>query len=168
MIENGVNPRREVDDTFIDSPFGGIFGDAALAQVVQEIVADPHSLYRPKDLVELTGCTAPTIRDALKTLTDLGLLIKHGDKHPVYSVNTECKRFVALTFLSFAILDDREGSECMDTAIKHYCKTVLGSEVASRAVATVGEYKLVNSQLSTSEPSYLIKGEYGIARSAGT
>ncbi|HEX3002277.1 MAG TPA: hypothetical protein VHN82_07920, partial [Methanoregula sp.] len=35
------------------------------------------------------------------------------------------KTFVALTLLAYAVLDDRKGSDCMLTALRHYCETAL-------------------------------------------
>jgi len=107
---------------FSDIPYAGLFGDTVMARVVEEIVADPHSLYHLKDLEELTGNSAPRIREALTRLTNLGLLKSSGGKHPAYSVDMSRKTFVALTLLAYAVLDDREGSDCMETAIQHYCE----------------------------------------------
>jgi hypothetical protein len=33
------------------------------------------------------------------------------------------KTFVALTLLACAVLDDREGSDCMETAVRYYCES---------------------------------------------
>ena len=108
---------------FSDIPYAGLFGDTVMARVVEEIVADPHSVYHPKDLEDLTGNSAPRIREALTQLTNLGLLKSSGGKHPAYTVDMSKKTFVALTLLAYAVLDDREGSDCMETAVRHYCET---------------------------------------------
>ena len=108
---------------FSDIPYAGLFGDTVMARVVEEIVADPHSVYHLKDLEDLTGNSAPRIRDALTMLTSLGLLKSSGGKHPAYTVDMSKKTFVALTLLAYAVLDDREGSDCMETAVRHYCET---------------------------------------------
>jgi hypothetical protein len=108
---------------FSDIPYAGLFGDTVMARVVEEIVADPHSIYHLKDLEDLTGNSAPRIRDALTMLTKLGLLKSTGGKHPAYTVDMSKKTFVALTLLAYAVLDDREGSDCMETAVRHYCET---------------------------------------------
>ena len=105
---------------FSDVPYAGLFGDTVIARVVEEIIADPHSVYRPRDLEDLTESSPPRIREALGTLTRLGLLKAHGGKHPSYTVNISTKTFVALTLLAYAVLDDREDSDCMNTAIRHY------------------------------------------------
>jgi hypothetical protein len=116
---------RDRDREFSDIPYAGLFGDTVIARVVEEIIADPHSSYRPRELEELTGASAPSVRDALVTLTRLGLLVSSGGKHPVYTVDTTRKTFVALTLLAYAVLDDREMSDCMHTALVHYCETTL-------------------------------------------
>ena len=110
---------------FSDIPYAGLFGDTVIARVVEEIIADPHSSYRPRELEEVTGASAPSVRDALSTLTRLGLLASSGGKHPLYTVDTTKKTFVALTLLAYAVLDDRKGSDCMHTALAHYCETAL-------------------------------------------
>ena len=116
---------RDEDREFSDIPYAGLFGDTVIARVVEEIIADPHSSYRPRELEALTGASAPSVRDALSTLTRLGLLISSGGKHPVYTVDTTKKSFVALTLLAYAVLDDRKESDCMHTALAHYCETAL-------------------------------------------
>ena len=117
--ENSGPAARE----FSDIPYAGLFGDTVMARVVEEIVADPHSVYHMKDLEDLTGNSAPRIREALALLTKLGMLKSSGGKHPAYTVDMSRKTFVALTLLAYAVLDDREGSDCMETAVRHYCET---------------------------------------------
>ena len=111
--ENSGPAARE----FSDIPYAGLFGDTVMARVVEEIVADPHSVYHLRDLEDLTGNSAPRIRDALTMLTKLGMLKSTGGKHPAYTVDMSKKTFVALTLLACAVLDDREGSDCMETAV---------------------------------------------------
>jgi len=123
---------------FSDVPYGGLFGDTVMARVVEEIVADPHAVYHLKDLEELTGNSAPRIREALGTLTGLGLLKSSGGKHPAYTVDTSRRSFVALTLLAYAVLDDRGGSDCMDTAVRHYCETRAPQGAGSTAAAAPG------------------------------
>jgi hypothetical protein len=108
---------------FSDIPYAGLFGDSVMARVVEEIVADPHSVYHMKDLEDCTGNSAPRISEALALLTKLGMLKSSGGKHPAYTVDMSRKTFVALTLLAYAVLDDREGSDCMETAVRHYCET---------------------------------------------
>lgn len=134
--------RSKRDPEFSDIPYAGLFGDTVMARVVEEIIADPHSSYRPKELEELTENSAPRIRDALVTLTKFGLLKSTGGKHPVYTVNKSKKTFVALTLLAYAVLDDRGGSDCMNTAIQHYCETVLPASFSEQAVASTTPYRI--------------------------
>jgi hypothetical protein len=112
--------RPAADRELGDIPYGGLFGDTVMARVVEEIVADPRSVYHLKDLEGLTGNSAPRIREALATLVKLGLLKTSGGKHPAYTVDISRRSFVALTLLAYAVLDDRRGSDCMETAIRHY------------------------------------------------
>lgn len=107
-------------------PYDGLFGDSNLIRVLRQVIADPFTEYRPIDLEKLTNNCAPTVRDSLKTLTSLGLLIKdeRDHQHPVYRVNTESKRYLALTFLAYAVLDDKKGTDCMDDVIADYCNSV--------------------------------------------
>ena len=107
-------------------PYDGLFGDSNLIRVLRQVIADPFTEYRPIDLEKLTNNCAPTVRDSLKTLTSLGLLIKDESdhQHPVYRVNTESKRYLALTFLAYAVLDDKKGTDCMDDVIADYCDSI--------------------------------------------
>ena len=123
---------------FSDIPYAGLFGDTVMARVVEEIVADPHSVYHPKDLEDLTGNSAPRIREALAMLTKLGLLKSSGGKHPAFTVDMSRKTFVALTLLAYAVLDDREGSDCMETAVRHYCETHIPPGAGDTAVTAPG------------------------------
>lgn len=127
MAENKPGQIPGTPREFSDIPYAGLFGDAVIARVLEEIISDPHSLWHPKDLEELTGCSAPRVRDALVTLTRFGLLESSGGKHPAYRVDMNKKTFVALTILAYAVLDDTKESGCMDTAIRHYCETRLNT-----------------------------------------
>jgi hypothetical protein len=150
-----------------DIPYEGLFGDTILARVVEEIIADPHSSYRPKDLENLTQASAPRIRDALITLQKLGLVTASEGKHPVYSVNKKSKKFVALTLLAYAALDDRERSDCMDTAIRDYYDTILRSRYEPYAVATAPTYRIVGSGSTAPESlDNRTKGQNRISTSA--
>ena len=72
---------------FSDIPYAGLFGDTVMARVVEEIVADPHSVYHLRDLEDLTGNSAPRIREARALLTKFGMLKSTGGKHPSYTVD---------------------------------------------------------------------------------
>ncbi len=108
-------------------PFGGLFGDTHLARILEQIIADPFEEYTLKTLAELAEVSSPTVRKDLKHLTSLGILIKDSRdrQHPVYRVNTSCKRYLALTFLAYAVTDDRIGTSCMDDVIASYYDSVL-------------------------------------------
>jgi hypothetical protein len=103
-------------------PYDGLFGDSNHIRVIRQVIADPFTKYRPIDLEMLTKNSAPTVRESLRILSSLGLLIKDESdhQHPVYRVNTESKRYLALTFLAYAVLDDRNGTDCMDDVVADY------------------------------------------------
>lgn len=125
-------------EEFLEKPYGGLFGNTVLAQVVEEIVADPTMDYRPGYLEEMTGKKAPSIREALRVLVRLGLIenVSSDVQHPVYRVVVESKKFIALSLLAYAVIDDRDGTDCMNTAILDYYNRSLRAEVEPLAVAT--------------------------------
>jgi len=125
-------------EVYLDRPYGGLFGSSVLAQVVEEVVSGPTMEYRPGYLEELTGASAPSIRAALATLVDHGLLArgKETGRHPVYRVNAASKKFVALSLLAYAMLDDRDGTDCMDEAVYDYYSKVVREKYEPRAMAT--------------------------------
>lgn len=118
------SPPKEAE-AFIDAPYGGLFGNTVLAHVIEEFIASPSVVYRPKDLEELTEKSEPSIRSALATLLRLNLIEKVSSEKqpPRYRVRVESKKFVALSFLAYAMLDDRDGSDCMDMAVHDYYST---------------------------------------------
>lgn len=103
-------------------PFGGLLGNGVDMMILNELVADPHSNYSFKDLVELTGFTHNPVKRAVENLVRIGLLdnISKDRQHPLFQVRTNSKRLLALTFLSYAVIDDRDGTGCMDIAIDDY------------------------------------------------
>jgi hypothetical protein len=111
----------------LEAPFDGLFGESAIVKVLQEFVSDPYSEYRPSDVEELTELTEPTVRTALNGLLRLGVIQKTSKdpRRPVYKANHRSKRLTALTFLTYAILDDRDGTDIMDASARHYCETVM-------------------------------------------
>jgi len=167
------DPPRLVSRELSDVPYAGLFGDTVMARVVEEIIADPHSVYRQKDLEELTGNSAPRIREALATLVNLGLLKSTGGKHPAYTVDVSRNIFVALTLLAFAVLDDRQGSDCMDTAIRHYCDTRIAPAGSSQAAAEPGYLsapaarQLAVQIAEVLEDSFRRRGEKALTMPAG-
>jgi len=131
-------------EIYLNKPYGGLFGDNVQIKIIEEIVADPYRDYRPRYFEEMTGASAPSIRKALNNLTDLGLLEKDlsDRQHPIYRPNLRSKKAVALTFLSYASIDDRDGSECMDDAILDYYLKVLSEKTQPSAIATMVQYKV--------------------------
>ena len=123
--ENAPKLPEEWEDR-IDIPFDGLFGESALVKVLQEFVSDPYSEHRPLDIEELTGLTEPTVRTALNDLMQLGVIrkISKDSRRPIYKANHISKRMTALTFLAYAILDDRDDTDIMDTSVMHYCETI--------------------------------------------
>lgn len=148
MSEESLPALPKELERYLERPYGGLFGDTVIAQVVEEIVADPHPDYRPRDLEKLTGASSPAVRKALNTLTSLGLLNKDGSdkQHPVYRANTKSKKFVALTLLAYAMLDDRDGTSCMDTAIRDYYNSALRDSYEPLAMATAQSYECSGSE----------------------
>ncbi len=131
------------EEMYLDHPYGGLFGDSVIASVVEELVADPTMDYRPKYLEKITGKSQKSIYTALKKLIDLKLIEKVGDdQHPVFRVRVASKKFIALSFLAYAMLDDREGSDCMDMAIHDYYESVLKSRYEPWAIATINRYDI--------------------------
>lgn len=106
------------------SPFGGLFGDTAELRVLQEIVADPFSDYTHHDLMELTELSDPSVRRGLHVLLDQGIVanVSNDRRSPLYRPNRASKKLTALTFLAYAILDDENGENSMDMAVKGYCE----------------------------------------------
>lgn len=141
-----ISPETEIPralERYVNKPYGGLFGNSVQVNVVEEIVADPYSNYRPKDLEEIIGASPPAIRRALGDLTTLGLLKKDlsDAQHPIYHPNLNSKKIIALTFLAYAMTDDREGTELMNTAILDYYIKNIRPKVELSAVATAVRYK---------------------------
>jgi len=109
-------------ERYIEKPYGGLFGNSVIVNLLEEIVADPYRNYHPKDLEEIINASSSSIRNSLSTLTSIGILEKDiaNQKHPVYRTKINSKRLMALTFLAYGTLDDRDGTTCMDEAIIDY------------------------------------------------
>ncbi len=128
----------------IDEPFDGLFGNNVQTRVVEELAADPHNIFRPKDLEELTDASTPSIRKALNNLIELNLVKKEKEdsQHPLYKVNLDSNKLIALTFLSLALIDDKEDSDCMDQAIREYC---IKEDLFPRVQANTEDYEIEKS-----------------------
>lgn len=137
-------------EIFAFKPYGGLFGDNVQINIIEEIVADPYNDYRPRYFEEITGASPPTIRKALSNLTNLGLLEKDTSdiQHPVYRLNLNSKKQHALTFLSFASVDDRDGSDCMNEAILDYFIKIIKPKLEPLAIANVVNYRFGNTTYS--------------------
>lgn len=131
-------------EKYVDKPYGGLFGDNVQTKIIEEIVADPYRNYRPRYFEETIGVSPPSVRTALNNLTNLGLLEKDisDSQHPLYRPNMKSKKIVALTFLSYASVDDRDGSDCMNEAIVDYFMKALGDRVQPVAMATIVKYNV--------------------------
>lgn len=107
----------------LDKPFEGLFGDTAELRVLQEVVADPYSDYSHHDMMELTGLSDPSVRRGVRVLVDHGIIrnVSSARRNPLYRVDLDSKKLLALTFLSYASLDERNGSTSMEDAVRHYC-----------------------------------------------
>jgi hypothetical protein len=141
MSEEQLPELPEKFENYINKPYGGLFGENVQIEIIQEIVADPYRSYRPKDFEDMIGATAPPVRKALNSLTALGLLEKGLTKHPIYQPNLKSKKIVALTFLAFASVDDRDGSDYMDGAIVDYFLKVLKPKIQPIAIANMQKYE---------------------------
>lgn len=163
-MKKGSTRSTSEGESSIDVPFGGLFGNVSQQKVLQELVADPYSTYTPTDLTELTGLTEPTVREAITTLIGLGIAknVSRRASRPLYQVNMESKRLAALTFLTYATLDDRYGEGHMLDAIQYYMETVQSSwtELGSGADTSVmeGSYSSI-ANAAISDGGYLAAGE---------
>ncbi len=157
---------EEIDEMDV-RPFAGLFGDSHLSRIIAQIIADPFEVYRPKDLEELAEASAPSTRKALRTLTRLGLLIKDDKdrQHPTYRVNLDSKKYLALTFLSYAVVDDNVGTDCMENLIAEYYDSDLRERYESNRCAeeSAHEYDCdqitCDSNVPPSEKAFTTKAE---------
>lgn len=137
-------------EKYIQLPYGGLFGDAVIVRVVQEIVANPNRQYTQKYLERVTGRSQPQIKTSLETLVDLKLLFKtqSDTQRPIYEVNIASNQLMALTFLAYSAIDDRKGTTCMKDAIFEYCDYC---KFESK-IKTIYESGISVSDLSTPSP----------------
>ncbi|MFA5296290.1 MAG: hypothetical protein WC382_12360 [Methanoregulaceae archaeon] len=111
-------------EKYIDLPYGGLFGDSVITKVVHEIIADPDRQFTAKYLKKITGRSIPQIKTSLETLVDLKLLVKEqiDPQRSIYEANFHSNQLVALTFLAYSAIDDREGTTCFRDALFEYCE----------------------------------------------
>lgn len=150
MAKHAVKLSDIEEAQYYEKPFGGLFGDAIIARLVEELIADPDSLYSPADLAALTESTAPTVRAALDTLIAQRLIkkIKDDGAHPVYRVNKNSKKFIALSLLAYAVKDDVDGTGAMDTAIHDYCDYFRESEKEPYVVTVMNQFNCITTNES--------------------
>jgi predicted AAA+ superfamily ATPase len=106
----------------MDNDFTSILGDSVLIRVVQEFIADPDEPYSISYMHELTGSSKPAVRDAFNLLLDSKLINRanKNDKRPLFKIDKKSNRFIALTLLSYAVLDDFNKTNIMEEAIKQH------------------------------------------------
>jgi hypothetical protein len=108
---------RKATAEALGKPFHGLFGDTAELRVLQEVVADPFSDYTHHDLMELTELSDPSVRRGARVVIEN---ISSDRRSPLYRPNRNSKKLMALTLLSYAILDDENGTDYMGDAVRDY------------------------------------------------
>lgn len=105
---------------YLDAHFGGLFGTSPPARVIEALIADPHAVFCQDDIEDLAEVSKPAAREALRTLMRLRLVLTGQDAcgETVYTVDRTSRLFVALALLAYGIVDDREGTDTMATAIR--------------------------------------------------
>lgn len=103
-------------------PFGGLLKDTIYNQVLAEVVADPYRTYTPGEMQEILKLDRSKVGKALSDLEQLGLLrnISHQKRRPLYEPRLDSNRLQALTFLAYAVVDDRDGEVSMAISISSY------------------------------------------------
>ena len=73
--------------------------------------------------MDLTGLSDPSVRKGVHSLIDQGILknVSSASRRPLYRASLDSSKLTALTFLSYATLDEKTGSKSMDDAVRHYC-----------------------------------------------
>ncbi len=129
---------------YINNPYGGLLGNTVQVQIVEKIIADPDRVYRPRDFKEDLNVSYNSIKKSLLDLTELKLLINvtREKNRPEFKVNPDSKQLWALTFLAYAVLDDRDGTDLMNRNIKEYFNRVISSDSSPEpAMASTTWYK---------------------------
>ena len=129
---------------YLENPYGGLFGNTVQARIIEEVVADPDRIIRPKDLEKVASASAPSVRKSLEILTELGLLNKDSSdsKHPIYRVNSSSKKLTSLTLLAYAIIDDRDGTDLMNEELIAHCADELPERFQPLVLATALKYTI--------------------------
>jgi hypothetical protein len=110
--------------TWNDKPYLGLFGNTVLADVVEELVADPESKRTVETLQGLCGCRRKAIRKAVRRLVKLNILLPDEDSG-TFTVNRDSKIVIALTFLAYAVGDELhpEDNGTMEMSCRDYIMT---------------------------------------------
>lgn len=113
---------KENTNNFHDQPFGGVLGNAVIVRVVQELVADPDSVYSLSDMSKLTRASIPAVKDAVSKLQSIHFVenASRSTTRRSYRVNREMRPFIALTLLAYSITDENYGSSLMEDAMREY------------------------------------------------
>lgn len=146
-------------EKYLSLPYGGLFGDAVIVRVVQEIVADPNRQFTPKYLKKITGRSLPQITTSLETLVDLKLLYKAqiDPQRPIYEANLASNQLMALTFLAYSTIDDLEGTHCMKDAVFEYCEYCkFDSKVRYKSAISLSNLPPLSSKMQST--NYDIRG----------
>jgi len=108
-------------------PFGGLLKDTIYNRVLAEIVADPYRTYTPGEMQEILKLDRSKVGKALSDLEQLGLLcnISHQRRRPLYEPCLASNRLQALTFLAYAVVDDRDGEQSLVRSISSYYRNVI-------------------------------------------
>ncbi|MEM0136213.1 MAG: hypothetical protein QXU18_13485 [Thermoplasmatales archaeon] len=107
-------------------PFGGIFGKSVIVRILEQFVTDPDFSYSVSDLADFAGCSIPAAKQALDQLVKINLIRKQNknEKRPIYMINRNSNRFVALTLLSYAVGDDNYSTSIMLDAARELVNSV--------------------------------------------
>lgn len=138
---------------WVDKPYGGLFGSAVIVKVVEELIADPESEYRIRDLTELLNASPNSIKSALVNLEALNLVTRKNrdPQRPVYIVNNSSRTFTALNHLTLALDDDRDGTEFMNEEILNYCDMLKKQSGTEFVIANYQGYNYILSTESNQE-----------------
>ena len=102
--------------------FTSILGNSVIIKVIQEFIADPDEPYSISYMHELTHASKPAVKDAFDLLLKSKLIYRanKNDKRPLFKIDKNSNRFIALTLLSYAITDDANKTNIMNNAINEY------------------------------------------------
>lgn len=144
--------KQKVEEYLIDAPFGGLLGNGVIVKVVQEFVADPDSTYSLTDLANFTGSSVPAVKEAIEKLLATGFVqkVNKNPLRPNYMAVSNSNRLLAMTLLSYSVVDDEKGSQLMENAIREYCGGMFPNnqvkDFLDYSPSTYGHYSRLISQ----------------------